>query len=174
MKYCIKCGGKIEEDYLKFCPFCGEKLPDEQRSQMDGGSSNYTYGGGNYTSYQEPVIDGMHFHPQDVKNNKVMAILSYLGVLVVIPLLAGNKQSEYLKFHLNQGLNLWIIRMIIEILDGNWIYHLNHILNFSTALGTLFTLLNLAVFVLQIMGIVAACKGEWKKLPLVGEVQLIK
>ena len=154
MKYCIKCGGKIEDDNLRFCPFCGEELPYE---------------------FHESRTDGeIYFYPQDVKNNKVMAILSYLGVLVVIPLLAGNKQSEYLKFHLNQGLNLWIIRMIIEILDGNWIYRLNIMLNIGTALGTLFTLLNLAVFILQIMGIVAACRGEKKKLPLVGEIQLIK
>ena len=38
----------------------------------------------------------------DVQNNKVMAVLSYIGILVLIPILAA-KESPFARFHANQG-----------------------------------------------------------------------
>ena len=45
------------------------------------------------------------FHPQDIAQNKAMAILAYLGILVLIPIFAA-KNSAFAKFHANQGLIL--------------------------------------------------------------------
>lgn len=41
----------------------------------------------------------------DVQNNKAMGILSYLGILVLIPILAA-KDSPFARYHANQGLVL--------------------------------------------------------------------
>ena len=171
MRYCVKCGERIENDDLRFCPFCGEEMPFVSQESKTENNQNYTYGqNGSYqdNGYQQQMDWGIS------RNHKGMAILSYLGILVLIPLLAGDKQSEFIKFHVNQGLVLFIISMVVEILDGNWIYRLNFMLNIGTVIGILFDLVDLAVVVLAVMGIISACKGEKKKLPVIGDIQLIK
>lgn len=47
------------------------------------------------------------FDPGDIEQNKVMALLSYLGILVLVPLLAA-KELRFARFHANQGLVLLI------------------------------------------------------------------
>ena len=42
------------------------------------------------------------FDQKDIEQNKVMALLSYLGILVLVPLL-GAKGSKYARFHTSQG-----------------------------------------------------------------------
>ena len=51
-------------------------------------------------------------NPQDIEQNKVMAILAYLGILVLIPLFAA-KESKFARFHTNQGLILCICGIIL-------------------------------------------------------------
>ncbi|MBF0129250.1 MAG: hypothetical protein HQL33_04595 [Alphaproteobacteria bacterium] len=43
---------------------------------------------------------------QDVSRSRFMAALSYMGVLVFVPLLM-NKDDEFVYFHAKQGLVLW-------------------------------------------------------------------
>src|SRR5437762_547806 len=49
--------------------------------------------------------------PKDVEQNKVYAILAYLGILVLVPLLAA-KESKFAQYHANQGLVLFIADII--------------------------------------------------------------
>ena len=60
-----------------------------------------------------------------------MGVLSYLGILVFVPLIAGNKQSPYVRFHTNQGLVLFIASVIVELLDGRWIWGFHSMINFG-------------------------------------------
>lgn len=50
----------------------------------------------------------------DVQNNKVMAVLSYIGILVLIPILAA-KESPFARFHANQGLILFLCEIIFAV-----------------------------------------------------------
>src|ERR1700754_1359030 len=50
--------------------------------------------------------------PADVEKNKVFALLSYLGILWLVPLLAA-KESPFCKFHCNQGIVLSIATFVI-------------------------------------------------------------
>ena len=50
----------------------------------------------------DPGVD-----PADFEKNKIFAILAYLGILVLIPILAA-KDSPFAKYHANQGLVLLI------------------------------------------------------------------
>ena len=52
------------------------------------------------------------FNTEDVEQNKVFGILSYIGILVLVPILAA-KDSQYARFHANQGLVLFITDVII-------------------------------------------------------------
>ena len=102
------------------------------------------------------------YDPQDIQNNKVMAILAYLGILVLVPLL-GAKQSPFARFHTNQGLLLIICEIVLSvavaILGG--IPVIGFLLKLVRGLGTL---------ALLIIGIVNAAKGRAKELPLIGNL----
>ena len=54
-----------------------------------------------------------------VDNDKLMGILSYIGILVLIPLLATSNRSSFLSYHVNQGLNLLIVWIILLIILNN-------------------------------------------------------
>lgn len=80
---------------------------------------------------------------------KLWAVLSYLGVLVLIPLLL-KKDSEFVQFHAKQGL-LILIGWIIAYFPFGFIFWI-------------------ASFVLSVMGIVSVLQGEKKSLPIIGEL----
>ncbi len=97
---------------------------------------------------------------EDVSKNKTNAVLAYLGILILIPLLNDNaKKSPYVKFHLNQGLVFLI----------GWV-----ILGFVTFIPVIGWLIDIAWFVLWIMAIVSAAQGQMKRAPLVGNIELLK
>ena len=107
------------------------------------------------------------FNSEDVQSNKVMGILAYFGILFLIPLLAA-KDSQYARFHTNQGIVLFIsngISLVISVTSFG-------ILSF---VGTLITgLIGLVCLAFAIVGIVNACSGEPKKLPIIGGITLYK
>ena len=95
---------------------------------------------------------------EDIQANKGMAVLSYIGILFLVPMLA-RKDSEFCRFHVNQGLVLFIIEVIINI---------------ATMFISFVGFLGIITFVFMIMGIVNCVKGEVKPLPLIGGIQLYK
>lgn len=51
------------------------------------------------------------FDPKDVADNKLIATLSYIGILFLVPLLA-KKESPFCQYHAKQGLVLcltWVV-----------------------------------------------------------------
>ncbi|MGG1550777.1 hypothetical protein [Paenibacillus ferrarius] len=97
----------------------------------------------------------------DIESNKGMAILAY--ILFFIPLIAA-KDSKFAMYHANQGLTLFLCVVIVNVVLGiipfiGWI---------------LLPLVNLALLVLAILGIVAAAQGQVKPLPIIGAYTLIK
>lgn len=109
------------------------------------------------------------YDPADIEQNKVFAILAYLGILVLVPIL-GAKESKFARFHANQGLVLVIAAIAIGIVIG--------ILQFIPVLGIIFSIvgwiINIALLVLCIIGIVNACNGKAKELPLIGSIKILK
>lgn len=115
------------------------------------------------------------FNSEDVENNKVMGILAYFGILFLIPLLAA-KDSQYARFHTNQGIVLFIFDIVIWIISNV----VNFVITFASLgilsfVGTIISnLLGLLCLALIIVGIVNACSGEPKKLPIIGSITLYK
>ena len=94
-------------------------------------------------------------------NKKVTSIFAYLGIIFwLIGYLAGDKEGA--KFHLNQGLVLAIVNIIVSILG------------YITVVNIVAGILGIVVFIFAIMGIVYACKDEDKELPLIGKIQILK
>lgn len=100
------------------------------------------------------------FDPQDISSNKVMAVLSYLGILVLIPLLAA-KDSKYARFHVNQGLILVICAVVSFAVSK------------IPGLAFIAWILNLAIFILAVIGIINAVKGQAKELPYIGKYKIL-
>ena len=108
------------------------------------------------------------FDPADVQNNKVMGVLSYLGILVLIPLLAA-RNSPFARFHCNQGIVLALAEVLAGIVLGigrslpliGWIFRL---------LGGLASILWI---VLAVIGIVNAVNGRAKELPIIGGIKIL-
>ena len=110
------------------------------------------------------------FAQEDIDSNKGMAVLSYLGILFLVPLFAA-KDSMYARFHLNQGIILFIANIASSIILGVS----SIILIFIPFIGILVAqIIELAisalVLILMIIGIVNAATGKAKKLPLIGNL----
>jgi len=93
------------------------------------------------------------------EKNTLMGVLAYLGPLVFIPLLT-EKNDPFVRYHVRQGLVLFVIEAILWFV-GNML--------FISMLWPLISLVNLGCLVLTIIGIVNVVQGVEKELPLVGK-----
>lgn len=108
----------------------------------------------------------MQFTQEDIQNNKVMAVLSYFGILALIPFLAA-KESPYAQYHAKQGLTLFIVEIVYSVLSI--------ILAFIPIVGMIVSaVLGICVLVLVILGIVNAVQGQAKELPIIGMIKIFK
>jgi uncharacterized membrane protein len=92
------------------------------------------------------------------QHRTLMGILSYLGILVIIPIVMT--KDPFVKFHIKQGLVLVVAELIL------WF-----VLNFFVwQLWMIWDLINLGVLVLAIIGIMNVVNGKEQELPLVGSL----
>ena len=92
--------------------------------------------------------------PDDVRENRGISFLCYFGPLFLIPYLT-RPNSDFVKFHSNQGLLLILLNAI------------------GTFIGLEF-IAGVFSFVCFIMGLSAVSKGEKRKLPLIGGIRLLR
>lgn len=106
---------------------------------------------------------------KDKSDGKVMAILAYIGILVFIPLLT-QKNNRFVMFHVQQGLGLflaWVVLWILFMFVDRMIF--SNMMVFPICGGSIiYGVLKLGLFILMILGIINASKGEMKELPVVG------
>lgn len=87
---------------------------------------------------------------KDIEDNKSIAILSYLGILCLVPLLL-KKDSKFVKFHAKQGLVLiigWLFVWFPFVGQVLWIV--------------------LAIF--SIWGIINVLNGKFTRLPVIADL----
>ena len=109
----------------------------------------------------------------DDSTEKAYGVLSYIGILVLIPLIAG--KSPFARYHANQGLVLFIAEIILGVVDGI----LFAILGLIPFVGLLIVsilsgVVGLVSLIFMIIGIVHAANGEMKELPIIGGIKLLK
>ncbi len=100
----------------------------------------------------------------DLSQGKQIAWLSYLWILVIVPLLVA-PQNEYVKFHVRQGIALLILEIGWALLD----IFLQIIPIIRYLAGILNFLIWIAFLILIVMGIIYSVQGEKKALPIIGE-----
>ncbi len=97
-----------------------------------------------------------------MEGNKLMAAISYIWILFLVPLLAA-KDDAFARYHANQGLVLFLVSIALGIVA------------IIPVIGTIIAFVGgIATFVFTILGIINALKGEMKPLPLIGGIEIIK
>ena len=96
-------------------------------------------------------------NPQAKGKNTGMAVVAY--IIFFIPLLTDAKNDPFVKYHVKQGLVLFICSVIVW-----FVARVIPVLGWAIA-----PLLNLAILVLAIIGIINAVNGAEKPLPLIGQ-----
>ena len=89
-------------------------------------------------------------------HNKLLAALSYVNILFLIPLLFV-QDDEFARFHAKQGARLFVCNAI------------------GTVLGSIFSIgwvINLLLIYLMVVGIKNALNGKWEPLPYIGKFKL--
>lgn len=101
-------------------------------------------------------------------NDKVFGVLAYIGILFLVPLLAG--KTEFTRFHANQGLVLFLAELVLSVAGTVLSF-----IPFVGFVGVIITsLIGVVSLVFMIIGIVNAAQGQMKELPVIGSIKLIK
>ena len=112
----------------------------------------------------------------DVEKNKILSLLSYISLLFLIPMFCA-KDSKFARFHVNQGIVLFICELIVGLVGWVLGLILGIIPFVGVVLGTLLAVVTwvveLVFLALAILGIVNAVQGKAKELPLLGGIRVI-
>ena len=93
------------------------------------------------------------------KATDIVAYIGWIGWLIAF--FAGDRQAA--KLHLNQALVLNLLSIILSILSS-----------FGGIITTVASIVSVIFFVLWIIGLVNACKGQDRPLPIVGGISILK
>jgi len=108
--------------------------------------------------------------PKMNSEETMTAILSYLGILVLIPLLTieHKKRNDFIKYHLQQGLNLfileiivWIVLMILTVITFGLFWIVSYVIW-------------LLILVICIVAIIKAMNKEKWEIPVIGKIKMVK
>lgn len=120
------------------------------------------------------------YKKEDIEKGKLMAVLSYIGILVVIPYFA-EKENKFVRFHAIQGLNLLLINLIVSVASFALaviatIIFLIPILGWiiGFVLYAVIGLIPVGLFILDVLGVVYVLQGNAKEIPIVNKFKLIK
>ena len=95
---------------------------------------------------------------KEVQEGKIYAVIGYLGILCIIPLLL-KKENKFALFHGKQGLVIFIGEVGAAIL------------NIIPILGQLIWVLAVLVFgILSLVGIVQSLTGSYWRMPVIGDI----
>ena len=116
---------------------------------------------------------------QDKKKNKTSALLCYLPFVVFYIIITGKyKNSKYLSFHANQGLNVTLfyvaafaISNLLQILFKRDSLIKNDIPGW---VGFICYILYCCAFLLTLFGIIHTTNESSKELPLIGKFRILK
>ena len=136
---------------------------------------------------EEVVVDEA-VAAKDAQDNKLMAVLSYLGLLFLVPLLTkAHEKSPFVKLHLNQGILVMAMLVVYWVVWGLLGFIRTPVMMVVPFVGSVPTgvytrpwwtvlitsAMALFVGVMALIGIINAAKGEHKKLPLVGDLYTV-
>jgi len=97
------------------------------------------------------------FDASDIEDNKIIASLSYIFILCLVPLLL-QKKSVYAQFHARQGLTITVAWFAL------WVFGIIPILGWIVAFFG-----NILLLVVSIAGVIKTLSGEAWEIPFIYE-----
>ncbi len=94
---------------------------------------------------------------KDSSSVNMIAILSYLGILLIIPLMTS-RNDDFVKYHVKQGIVLLVTAVAISLIA--WFPIIGWIAGFFAWIGCV---------ILAIIGIINVVQGKKKQLPIIGQ-----
>jgi Protein of unknown function (DUF1113). len=173
MALCEKCGAEVA-DGIKMCATCGAETKTEAVADKFVGINNTA----------DTTAD---FDASDIASNKLFAVLSYFGLLFLVPLFAA-PNSKFAKFHANQGIILcivtvawtivsmilgFVLALIFPIQRYTWSYTADRGVIY-TIVSVILNLIWIIPAVLVVLGIYNAATGKAKELPIIGKFKILK
>lgn len=98
-------------------------------------------------------------------NEKLYSILAYIWLLFIVGLVA-DKDNPNVKFHVNQGIILFIFSVIVGIVA--------FILGFIPIIRSFIGIINLVPLAFMVLGIINVVNGKKERLPLIGNFDILK
>jgi uncharacterized membrane protein len=117
-----------------------------------------------------PKVPAAAMDPEmlDIEQNKVFAVLAYIGILFLVPLLAA-PHSRFARYHTNQGIVLFLTAIVISFAVGMMVFI--PFVNFLII--PVGYVLPAGIIAFIIIGIIHAASGEYKPLPWIGHFRLL-
>lgn len=176
MAYCRNCGKPLDE-HARFCSYCGtqDDAPNNEASSAAGSKIRDRAARlqQNSTRFLTVYDTTSAFKVEDIAQNRSVALLSYLHILVLVPLLAM-RESRFAQYHARLGLNLLIYHLIAEILGAILISALGWIFILGVIVHIIVWAANLVLWGVSIFGIVSAARGKAQELQAFRKFRLFK
>ena len=116
---------------------------------------------------QQPAYDPAEFDPEDVSQNKVIAMAAYiLGTVGIIIALLAAPQSKYAAFHSRQALKLDIVSTLLLIVSA--------VLAFTFIVPIAGAVCIAILFVVRIICFFQVCSGKAKDAAIIGKLPFLK
>ncbi len=113
-------------------------------------------------------------YEEDKSNIKLLSVLAYIGPLFFMGMFAVEKDDHKVKFHTRQGSILFVLVLLSYSLSYLIVKLLSSFPALSEVIGLLLLVfISVGWFVLVIMGVSSAFKGENNCLPIVYDVDKI-
>ena len=189
MAFCERCGAQIPENGT-FCAACGApvaaqaqptRTPEQPAAQPQAPEQQpqppvypqqpqppvYPQ----QPVYQQPVYDPAdhtaEFDPEDISQNKVIAMAAYiLGTVGIIIALLAAPQSKYAAFHSRQALKLDIVSTLLLIVSA--------VLAFTFIVPIAGAVCIAILFVVRIICFFQVCSGKAKDAAIIGKLPFLK
>ena len=152
MNFCQNCGESINAT-TRFCQVCGSQVNSSEV----------------YNQSRINVVE----EKNDDNSSTIVSVFAY--IIFFVPLIAGTyKTSEFVKFHTNQGIILFILGIAVGVIHTI----ISILLSFVSFYGWMFfriaDLLWLIFPLLSIYGIMNVVNGKMRELPIIGNFKILK
>jgi len=178
MRFCGKCGNPLPDD-AHDCLRCGATAND-QYAEVKSPKRTFSDFFQNILCMQDYTEQ---YSPEDISHNDGMALLAYLGVLVLIPLFAA-KDSPYARFHTNQGLLMFLAGVLCNLLGwaGRSVSEMAQ--QYSGLIGSVLSVLSVVLGIVglirivpvicRVIGIYNTFQHRARELPIIGTIRIIR
>jgi uncharacterized membrane protein len=102
-------------------------------------------------------------------SKKVTDIVAYITPIgLILAFLIGDREKS--KFHINQALVIFLAEILLGIVERI----LGRIPLLGGIIGVICGIIGLILFIFWIIGLVSACQGTEKRVPVIGDIVLYR